>query len=405
MHIYKTLTLLGLTGTLLLPITGCSDGDDDSRETDGGTADAGAINEDSGNDDNGNNDTDNTGGNVDPEDEGALAPDAGIAPAQPDTATSDPDAGDPDAAATTQSGAGDAAVPTTDAGPAMAVTTSDNGTITAEAVVAFDEGAAAFTAAIEANPNVGLGAMLDHQANAAGLASSVTIPPASVFAFGNPNLGTPLMVENPLAAIDLPLRMLIWQDAEGGNFVSYDGPAYLRARHGLETVDAQLMQAMGALAAFGSAAAGAAIEPQSGDATGIERGEGIKVTLSNNDAATTLRQLTAAIEANPMLGIAASVDHQANAASVNLELGFSTVVWFGNPAVGTPLIAQQPRIGLDLPLKMLVAETDVGVLIAYNEPALLAEKHGVTGEEARITGMATALQGLADAAAEPAAAP
>ena len=62
------------------------------------------------------------------------------------------------------------------------------------------------------------------------------------------------------------------------------------------------------------------------------------------------------------------------------------------------LIEQQPRIGLDLPLKALATETDIGVIIAYNEPAFLAEKHGVTGQEARTSRMAAALQTLADAA-------
>ena len=62
------------------------------------------------------------------------------------------------------------------------------------------------------------------------------------------------------------------------------------------------------------------------------------------------------------------------------------------------LIEQQPRIGLDLPLKALVTETDIGVVIAYNKPAFLAGKHGVTGQETRTSRMAAALQTLADAA-------
>ena len=51
--------------------------------------------------------------------------------------------------------------------------------------------------------------------------------------FGNPVAGTPLMVASPLSALDLPLKILVWQDDDGAVWMSYLDPAWLAARHGL----------------------------------------------------------------------------------------------------------------------------------------------------------------------------
>ena len=51
--------------------------------------------------------------------------------------------------------------------------------------------------------------------------------------FGNPKAGTPLMVANPVAALDLPLRVICWQDAQGKTWLAYNDPGYLVQRHAL----------------------------------------------------------------------------------------------------------------------------------------------------------------------------
>ena len=51
--------------------------------------------------------------------------------------------------------------------------------------------------------------------------------------FGNPKAGTPLMLASPSAALDLPLKILIAEDATGKVWISYNAPAYLQARHNL----------------------------------------------------------------------------------------------------------------------------------------------------------------------------
>jgi len=57
------------------------------------------------------------------------------------------------------------------------------------------------------------------------------MPLTQVLIFGNPKAGTPLMVASPTMAIDLPLKALVWEDADGTVWVSYNTPEYLKERH------------------------------------------------------------------------------------------------------------------------------------------------------------------------------
>jgi len=74
-------------------------------------------------------------------------------------------------------------------------------------------------------------ARIDHsgEAQKAGL----SMPPAEVLIFGNPKAGTPLMLASPTSALDLPLKVLVWQDSSGRAWLSYNDPKYLQARFAL----------------------------------------------------------------------------------------------------------------------------------------------------------------------------
>jgi uncharacterized protein (DUF302 family) len=61
----------------------------------------------------------------------------------------------------------------------------------------------------------------------------LTIPDTKVIVFGSPKAGTPLMLAAPSVAIDLPLKLLVREDAEGRVWISYVPPAALLERHGL----------------------------------------------------------------------------------------------------------------------------------------------------------------------------
>ena len=57
--------------------------------------------------------------------------------------------------------------------------------------------------------------------------------PTKLLIFGNPKAGTPLMLASPSTAIDLPLKMLVWEDAAKRVWISYNSPEYLQKRHGV----------------------------------------------------------------------------------------------------------------------------------------------------------------------------
>ena len=84
-------------------------------------------------------------------------------------------------------------------------------------------------------------ARVDHAAGAA----SVGLPlrPTEVVMFGNPKGGTALMQDRQLAGIDLPLKALIWQDADGKVWLTYNDPAWIAERHGLGATSAPAVKA------------------------------------------------------------------------------------------------------------------------------------------------------------------
>jgi uncharacterized protein (DUF302 family) len=87
-------------------------------------------------------------------------------------------------------------------------------------------------------------ARVDHAAGAA----SVGLPlrPTEVVIFGNPKGGTALMQEQQSAGIDLPLKALVWEDADGKVWLTYNDPAWIAQRHGLGTASATAVKAMAA---------------------------------------------------------------------------------------------------------------------------------------------------------------
>lgn len=78
---------------------------------------------------------------------------------------------------------------------------------------------------------VTLFALVDHSGEAAKV--GMKMPPTKLLIFGSPKAGTPLMLAAPTSAIDLPLKILIWEDTERKVWVSYNSPAYVQERHGL----------------------------------------------------------------------------------------------------------------------------------------------------------------------------
>ena len=109
--------------------------------------------------------------------------------------------------------------------------------------------------------NKNLGALYDRVSagvHAAGATSAgLELRPTTLVVFGNPVAGTPLMQAVQTAGIDLPLKALVWQDAQGAVHLTYNDPVWIAARHGLDRGAEQAVAAMAAgLAAFARHATG-----------------------------------------------------------------------------------------------------------------------------------------------------
>nr|WP_283949752.1 DUF302 domain-containing protein [Limobrevibacterium gyesilva] len=88
-------------------------------------------------------------------------------------------------------------------------------------------------------------ARIDHAAGAA--AMDLPLRPTTLLIFGSPQAGTPLMQAEPTIGLDLPLKILAWEDATGNAWLTYDDPAWLARRHGIDPAEYLSVAAMTAL--------------------------------------------------------------------------------------------------------------------------------------------------------------
>lgn len=112
----------------------------------------------------------------------------------------------------------------------------------------------------------------------------------------------------------------------------------------------------------------------------------------------TMDRLQAAVE-GAGARVAARVDHAAAADTVGIELAPNQLLIFGNPRIGSPIFAENPEAGLDLPIRVLVYENSDGqTIIAYHDPAALAESFGLSPDMQSFQMMTGALANLTGAA-------
>jgi uncharacterized protein (DUF302 family) len=93
---------------------------------------------------------------------------------------------------------------------------------------------------------IALFCLIDHSGEAAKV--GLKMPPTKLLVFGSPKAGTPLMLAAPSIAIDLPLKILVWQDGNGKVWLSYNSPEYLQERHSLPQDLVQNIAVVAALA-------------------------------------------------------------------------------------------------------------------------------------------------------------
>ena len=125
--------------------------------------------------------------------------------------------------------------------------------------------------------------------------------------------------------------------------------------------------------------------------------EGIETAFSNHSVDETVARLKQLIEAKGAK-LFAVVDHSGEAAAAGLSMPNTKLVIFGAPKAGTPVMLAEPTTALDLPLKVLVAESAVGATqLSWNSAAWLMKRHGLAEKQAAVLQAAAA---LAHAAAE-----
>lgn len=150
-----------------------------------------------------------------------------------------------------------------------------------------------------------------------------------------------------------------------------------------------IMKAAGALIAASLAAIPAHAE-QPANLVAVE---------SRQDFNATLSRLRGALDSRGFTTFAV-IDHAKGAASIGEPLRPTTLVIFGNPKGGAPLMQAEQTLGLELPLKMLVAEgADGAVTLYYLKIDKIVDSYGVTGQDQRLTAISGALSAIAAEAA------
>jgi uncharacterized protein (DUF302 family) len=107
--------------------------------------------------------------------------------------------------------------------------TSDKGIIDKPSKHSVEETVARLKGILQAK-GVTLFALVDHSGEAEKV--GMKMPSTKLLIFGNPKAGTPLMLAAPSSAIDLPLKILVWEDEQKKAWISYNSPQYLQQRHG-----------------------------------------------------------------------------------------------------------------------------------------------------------------------------
>jgi len=121
---------------------------------------------------------------------------------------------------------------------------SDNGLVSVQSRVSARETLDRLLAAL-AERKLAVFSRVDHAAGAASV--GLSLRPTEVVIFGNPKGGTALMQDRQSSGIDLPLKALVWEDADGKAWLTYNDPTWVAKRHGLAAVSESAVKAMAGL--------------------------------------------------------------------------------------------------------------------------------------------------------------
>ena len=236
-------------------------------------------------------------------------------------------------------------------------------------------------------PEVAL--QIDHASNAASIDQE--LPPARVVYFGNPEVGTPLMQANRAVGIELPLRMMVYQDDAERTLVTYRNATYLMRTYDIDrpTLEENTNQLLANLAQREN--------PEPFQNISYDFADNLINRTSNFEFAETVSRAKQSI-ADLGLNLVLEFDHAANAETVDLDLQPTTLLVFGNPTVGTQLMRDQIETGYDLPLRLLVWENDGTTFVSYYNGTDLANRYGVEDQSSAVASINNTLLAIRQAA-------
>lgn len=142
-------------------------------------------------------------------------------------------------------------------------------------------------------------------------------------------------------------------------------------------------------------------EPAWAEEQGAPAVDGLVSLKSHHDVKTTIDRLQAVLTKQGIT-IVARWPHDARARDVGIDLRPTELLIFGNPRLGSPLMTSRQTAGIDLPIKALAWQDEVGqVWLSYNDPAYIARRHGIAHRADIIRKMSGALAKFSRLAAAP----
>jgi uncharacterized protein (DUF302 family) len=229
---------------------------------------------------------------------------------------------------------------------------------------------------VAANPAWHKVTEIDH--SRLGVEAGSSMPPARVLIFSNPQLETALIQQNPLVALDLPLRVLAYEESPGGESkVIYNDFAFVQSRYKL----------------MGQSPFGAAYEQSFAEVlegipsghigsfqTSVMKNDGIITINSPFNFTVTMERILESIASQDDTVSFGSVDFKAQASEMGIDLLPNTMILFGAPEPGAKAMSKSPTLGLDaFCQKFLVWQDESGqVHLSFNDLLAIAERQGVS---------------------------
>lgn len=227
------------------------------------------------------------------------------------------------------------------------------------------------------SPNLTEIADIDHSRLAQ--QAGATMPPARVVIFSDSQLESELIQQNPLVALDLPLRVLAFEDTDDATSkIIYNGFDYLVSRYDLDSSASSALRE-GYNNSIGAALSGLPSDVVAAFSNDEMDPDGIVTIESPYGYEETIERVNAAINAQDDTVHFGTVDFQANARDLGIAIAPAYMILFGGPAPGGKAMAKAPTLGLDgFCQKFLVWEDSTGrINLSFNDLLSLAERQGV----------------------------